>query len=588
MIATFEQIQFIVLKNPNKDIIDAGKQMNEKLRMHVHGIGMKEAIKHCEHFASKELYDVQKKYAISNKDLFGRLLQQEDMVFSARGGSTYFSLPESEEEQLHTILDDVKYGLSLRKWVKNFALQAYRCDPMGIIFIEVDEQGEEIVPGVTTRPNPYPTYKSIQTIYDYLPNGRTLEYVCFRLTVGEALTFGISDIGLKDRKATENSDYFRFVDDAKDVIVQRKDDTVILTTNISQQNPLPNPWGKTMAFVVSDLIQYDNPKCFVSPLDLVVELADSFLNDRSVRDLQKKYHGFAKAVEPLLQCPTCEGQGLIRGGKCPDCSTPNGDKGTGYKMRTKVSDVARFPLSIFEDGSGFDFNKVFGYVSPDIKGWEKQDASLEDLEELMEMTYWGTVRMQRPKPGSQPGGGEAITATESTSNDQPKEAKLNMVADWAEKTESMIADYIGRYWFTTFKKSSISYGRDYILRSPEEYKDIYVDLRTKGAPDSALDMAYKKWKQAEFKNNPVQLAIEMKKFQVEPFPHINTGNIKLVVTDFNDINCKLYFGEWSNTIPEGKWASPSSTAVSLREELKAYVLAKGIKEPLPDKKPILN
>lgn len=581
MNATFEQIQNIVLNNPNKDRIKQGREMSTKLMLHVYGTGMESALKQWDYFEKKEVYDERKKCAMSNKDVFGRLLQQEDLVFSARGGSSYFSLPDTQEESMNTLLDDVRYNLSLRKWIRNFALPAYRCDPMGVIFIEVEQLMVD-ASGQMREPKPYPTYKNIHCIYDYLSTGRKLEYICFQLKVSEALSFGIQDEKLRTMAANADTFYFRFVDDVKDIIVEKKDGIVILTTNITQQNPLPNAWNRCPAFIVSDLIRFDDPKSFISPLDLTVELADTFLNDRSVRDLQKKYHGFAKAIEPLMTCTKCNGEGFLNGNPCPDCSIPGAEKGTGYKLKSTVADVHKFPLEILKDVPSFDYSKIFGYVQTAVETWEKQDRSLDDLEELMEMTYWGTIRMTRPKPGS---GGETITATESVSNDQPREARLNMTADWAEKTESMIADYIGQYWFEGFKKSSISYGRDYILKSAEEYKDIYQELRTKGAPDSALDMAYRKWKQAEFKNNPVQLAIEMKKFQVEPFPHIALTQAKGIITDFTDYNCKLYFGEWANTIPEGKWAKASFTPVVLRLELKAYVEEKGIKEPAPEPKP---
>jgi hypothetical protein len=144
----------------------------------------------------------------------------------------------------------------------------------------------------------------------------------------------------------------------------------------------------------------------------------------------------------------------------------------------------------------------------------------------------------------------------------------------------MISDFIGEYWFDSYKQSSIAYGRDYILKTADEYKDIYQDLRTKGAPDSALDNAFRKWKQAEYMNNPMQLAIEIKKFMVEPFPHLKVAEAKGIITDFTDYNCKLYFGEWSNTITDAYWAT-AKVAV-LIDQMKQYVAAKGLKEPKPE------
>jgi hypothetical protein len=74
-----------------------------------------------------------------------------------------------------------------------------------------------------------------------------------------------------------------------------------------------------------------------------------------------------------------------------------------------------------------------------------------------------------------------------------------MTADWAETTENMIADFIGQYWFEgAWKRSSISYGSDYILKTADELMDTYQTLRTKGAPDFALDEALEKFYQAKY------------------------------------------------------------------------------------------
>lgn len=572
MTLKFEQIQAIIKNNPNKIAIEKGREMCKKLMLHLEGIGMEEAIIQCDHFASKDMHDVQKKYAISNVDLFARILQQEDMVFNARGGSSYFKLSETDEQAMNIILSDVGYGMNLRKWVKTFALQAYRCDPMGIIFMEL-EQMEINDAGEMAEPKAYPTYKSINRIFDYETEGRRLEYVVFKLNIGEALDFGIKDEAFKNLKADQETNYYRVVDDTKDLIVELKDGVVRMTTNIDQRNPLPNIWKRTPGFIVSDLIKYKDPDIFLSPVYNIVELADTYLQDRSIRDLQKKFHGFAKAVEPLLTCDKCDGSKFLNGTPCPSCTPPGGEP-TGYKLKTKISDVARFPLEILEKGN-FDFAKIFGYVSPDIKGWEKQDASLEDLAELMEMTYWGTIRIKKPKAGST---NEAITATESISNDAPKEARLNSIADWAEMTEKMIADFIGAYWFRDkFKSASISYGRDWILKTPEQLMAAYQTMREKGAPDFSLDEALEKYYQSKYQNNPIQLQRYIKMMNVEPFPHMLMIDAKNLVVNFEDYLAKLYFGEWSDTIPDLDWLRLPPTELIIK--LKDYVKAKEIKQP---------
>jgi hypothetical protein len=580
----FEQVRDIIVKNPNKSTIEKGREMCDKYMLHLYGRGMASAIKHCKHFVSDDMYKVQKEYAVSNVDLFGRVLQQEDMVFTAKGGSSSYGLPDTQERQMNIMLDDVSYGLNLRKWIRNFGLPALRSDPMGAIFIEVDQLVVDVNGQIMNEPRAYPTYKSIHCIYDKLSNGRKLEYICFQLTVADARSFGILDEELKNTNSSEKTEYFRFVDDAKDLIVKRKDGNITVVTNITQRNPLPNEWKRTPAFNISDLIQFYDPQIFFSPLHLVVELADCFLYDRSVRDLQKKHHGFSKPVEPLLTCGTCSGAKYVAGNNCPDCTPPGGEP-TGFKLKTKPADVARFPLSVFEAGS-FDFNRIFGYVSPDIKGWEKQDMSLNDLEVLIRCTYWGSTT-QTKTSGPSTSQNQEESATKTDTNQRPIEARLNMTADWCEKTESLIAGFLGEYWFDKVAPS-VSYGRDYILKTPDELMETYQTLRTKGAPDFAMDEALEKYYQAVYQNNPVQLAKYLKMLDVEPFPHISVLQAKPLIPDFTEFNCKLYFGEWANTVPDAKWVSSSVTPDMLRKELRTYVEAKGLKEPAPEPDPALN
>ncbi len=594
------QIGTIILRNPNKQLVQKGRTMADKLMRHVHGVGAADALKRAEYFESAELYNTKKDCAISNIDLFARLLQKEDMVFTARGGSSFFGLSEENEKTMHALLDDIRYNMSLRKWIQTFALQAYRSDPMGIILMEIESVTTVDDQPVTT-PKAYPTYKSTYSIHDYLPIGRRLEYVCFKLTVAQAISFGVQDPAFKDMKPDAETKYFRFIDDEKDIIVviagttdpqtgESSADTVMVATNV-RVNPIANEWGRVPAFVVSDLMRFDDPACLVSPLYYVVELADTYLEDRSVRNLQKKYHGFAKAIEPMLDCPTCFGDGYVGGKACPDCTPSGGDKGTGFKLKTKVADVAKFPLDILKEGN-FDYKRIFGYVTPDIASWNKQDMSLEALEELMKVTYWGASAQQKTTGPSNNGtSGQGTnqmqeTATKTLENMAPKEARLNATADWAEKTENLIATFIGQYWFgSTFKKSSIAYGRFYILKSPDELLTIYQSLRASGAPDFVLDEALTKYFHALYQTSPTELAIALKMLDVEPFPHLTIAQAKTLVTDFTDYNCKLYFGEWYSTLKDAEILIKAAT--ELRQQLRDYVQAKGLKEPQPVN-PILN
>jgi hypothetical protein len=571
MNCSFDYITNVIKNNPSKERIMKGREMADKLMLHLYGIGMESALAQCKYFENNDIYSVRKQYAVSNKDLFSRVLQQEDMVFSAKGGSSYYNLSENDEKQMSALLDEVRYGEPLRKWIRNFALPAWRADPMSVIFMEV----EKMDINSRTAPKAYPTYKSIYSIYDYLPSGRRLEYICFNLTASQAIAFGINDPELKDYAKNHKTTYFRFVDDVKDIFVKWTGDEV---KKVGDQ--VENIWGITPGFVTSNLMMFNDPSCFLSPLDATIELADSFLTDRSIRDLQKRYHGFSKAVEPLLTCSSCDGTGTIAGNACPEClPAPGATQGTGYKMKTKVSDVARFPMNLFES-AGFDFRKIFGYVTPDIEGWEKQDSSLSVLESLINMTYWGTGHAQTTSgPSIKTGQAQPETATKTLDDRQPRYSRLNQTAEWCEKTEMLIADFIGKFWFNSFKKSFIAYGRYYILETPDELMVEYQQMRSSGAPEASLYEALEKYYHSVYQNSPIELAVRLKLLYVEPFPHLKIGEAKMVVTDPLDFNCKLYFGEWYSTMKDIEIVVTATN--KLRDKLREYVKNKNIPTPVP-------
>lgn len=525
MVFTDDQIAGIIKTNPQKKLVKYAQDQASKLKTLIHGENLSSALARDQYFENEDIYKSRNSSAMSNKDLFARLFHREQMVFTAQGGASYFTgISEQQAKDFNQKLDNIRFSMSLRRWIEHFSLPAFRCDPMGVIFIEFDQTA-------------YPTYKCSSTVYDYLPNGRKLEYVSFQLTKTDCDLFGITDENLKDQQPDFKTNYYRFVDDLRDVIV--KYENSIVTTIDS----LKHGWKQTPSFIISDIISFDDTQKFLSPVNEVLELAKSFLNDRSIRDLQKKYHGFLKAIEPLLQCGICEGTGFLSGSACPECTPLGADKGTGYKLRTKVADVARFPIKT-GSGENFDFNKYFGYVKLPIEVWDKQDASLQDIENLITDVYWGTEKRQSttgPKKGDK---SIEETATKTLANLQPIYARLNTTADWAEKTENIIADFVGKKEFTSFKKSQISYGRYYILETPEELMEEYLTLKEKGASQSSLFSALKRYLHSAYQADPSTLAVELKMINVEPFIHYTTSEVLANNPAKIDYYCKLYFSEW--------------------------------------------
>lgn len=534
-VVPFDQIQQIIKLNPNKQLISNAKTVANNLMMQVYGVGLQDSLPKYGYFESDAIHAERLQGAISNKDLFERILKREEMVFSAQGGVSYYDGLNTEQTlSFDAVLDNIRFNMTIRKWVKEFALNAYRTDPMSLLFVEVSPDAKQV----------YPTYKSISCIFDYKTTGRKVEYVAFNMTVGDCLNFCVVDPGLENMQSSQTTSYYRFIDDAYDYIVKNTDGV------ISEYSSLPLLFDSLPAIVTSDLINFQNPYQFSSPLDRTIELAQEFLQDRSIRNLSKKYTGFQKVVEPLVQCGTCNGTGYYLGAACPDCTTGRQDKGTGFKLVTKVSDVMRIPI---DTDSNFDFKKYFGYIAPDISTWDKQDTSLNDLENFMVDTYWGTVNRTTTTGPTQGETGldSNKTATQVNEDIKPIYARLNMTADWAEQTENALCDFIGEYLYKdSFKKSARTYGRYYILETPDEIRVTYLDTKSKGAPQSTLSEILSKYYHSLYAENKIKLNISLKLMRVEPFVHYTTVQVQAMNPSRIDFFCKMYFSEWLATLEE--------------------------------------
>lgn len=533
------EISFIIKENPNKAVITAARQAANNLMMHVFGVGLQTALTQYQYFESGDVYTERKDGAISNQDLFERILKREEMVFNAQGGVAFYDgLTPAQTLTFDAQLDTIRYGMNIRKWIQNFALNAYRTDPMSLLFVEVSPSGDTV----------YPTYKSIACVYDYNTTGRRVEYVVFTLTVGDCKAFGVVDTTLDNMKAGETTNYYRVVDDAGDYIYKNADGAVIEVSGLSKVNT----FKVVPAIITSDLINFSNPSKFNSPLDPMLELAGEFLKDRSIRNLSKKYTGFPKSVEPLLQCGTCNGTGYLSGAACPECTTLAGqNKGSGYKLKTKVSDVARF--SVDPDGK-FKIQDYYAYITPDIGTWDKQDTSLNDLENFMTDTYWGTVNRTTTTGPTQGETGldSNKTATQVNQDMKPIYNRLNQTADWAETTENALCDFIGYYSFRdSFKKSSRTYGRYYILETPDEIREEYLEAKAKGAPQSTLNEILSKYYHSLYAENKIKLSIALKLMRVEPFLHYTVIQVQTMNPSRIDFFCKMYYSEWIATLEDG-------------------------------------
>lgn len=538
-----------IIKHPHsKELIEYGVATYEKNMLHLRGLGMKSAIERIDHFENDDVHPIRQKYAISNVDLFNRLLQEEEQVFTTVGGQITIGAPVSKDEDIARYTVDLGNKMPLRKWMQRVGYDAYNADPMGLLFVEHDGQ------------KPMVTYKCIKSIQDYKNNGRHLEYVCFKIDKHDYRSYNIGGV-MMDMQST--AQYFRFIDDVQDTVVKYDNGQAI------EVNTVPNVFGQVSGFIISDIVDFTNHNRFMSRLYPIIELADCFLKDRSVEQLQKNYHGFAKAVEPFLQCGTCRGEGVKGGLPCPDCSTPGMDIGTGYKRKTKVSDVSRFPLEMLKE-INFDFHKIFGYVTPDIASMEYQNKALTALEAVMYRTHWGSNSpVNVDFNGTQ---NIQETATKTLTDTQPKRSVLNSLADWCEHSESMLISFIVQFYKNQQPSSvSVSYNRDYVLNTPEELLDVVHLMKKNYDPPSTITALTIQYIKASYKNNPNKQVIETKKYLAYPLPNDNVTSIESseYVEDRDKVACR-YYSQWCTTVSESEWLTMEVS--ELREKLYKYCL----------------
>jgi hypothetical protein len=566
MILSEQEIREIIVSNPNKELVQKGRDYNARLCTHFYGTGLDKykAMDTVEGFEKPSLHALRVKYASSNKDLFARVSRPVDKVFSAKGGSTYYNLPDTQEKRARQLASDIKSGYSIKSWVENFWKPHFQDDPYGILFMEITapvqkaillkQQGKSFV---------YPTYRSITTIYDYQPNGAAFEYVVFELTREEKSEYGVKP---EDR-------YFRVVDDAADYIVKREDETVI----IDQTRTLKNFFGYVPAIRNSDIPDPNTENGVLSYFDEVLELADRFLLKGSIKVTHEFLHGFPKYWEYADDCLMCGGTGHVAAGTCPDC------KGSGKSIMTKVSDAKLLNYPQTKEDAIVTPN-VAGYVSPDKTYWEISTQDLQLLEDLMNFTLWGSNPMPKTQGMQTSADGKTQTATEILSDVKPQSDRLHPISESAAKRDKFILDGAVRIQIQpSYPGSSVNYGKRYMLESPDVLWEKYQDARTKGGAASVLDDLLMEYYEAKYDSDPVKLAIQSKLMKVEPFIHFTPQQVQLLKPAEEDYKAKLYFSEWLSTVNEAMLLSFS--VEELRANLVETVKVKQLPQP-EEKKPI--
>jgi hypothetical protein len=186
--------------------------------------------------------------------------------------------------------------------------------------------------------------------------------------------------------------------------------------------------------------------------------------------------------------------------------------GKGHLRRNDVTDVSIIDLPR-DDQSPIITPNVEGFVSPDLDTWARMNEDLADSEDLIESTMWGTTRVKE---------GTNETATGRFLDVQPIMVKLDSFADNVEWVHNKLAHFV-ESWLLGSPKDTfefhITYGRRFIIESPDSILEKYTESREKGDNNTILDKLLSEYILSKYQSNPIMLEEMQKKRQVEPYVH---------------------------------------------------------------------
>jgi len=503
MILTEEQAIQIVKDNQTVcKSIKKARDYNKELSALINGDGFaEELINRIEHIESEDKAKARLKYARNIQDYFSRLLSPIQNIFSSAGGIVKFNIPnESQYKEFLATISNVRDGKSLSKYIQDYWVNLYHSDPNGLIFIEYStDEGLEIKP----------TYKNINCIRNYEPNGQICEWVLFEPETEEN--------GTKE---------WRLVDDLTDWTIYQSGELF----QVSTDETFIHPFGEVPAIIISDIIDIKN-KIRLSPFDAIIGLSKEYARDQSIKTIYKFLNGFPTHWRYVTQCRSCQGTGKKDNKSCPDCD------GHGYYKKKDVTDMVTLPIPS-NDGVKLAPD-IAGYISPDLETWDQYTKELDILEKIAYNTHWGTNVQNATNE----------TATGRFIDIQPVMNRLNSYADTAEFVEWKITELIANAVLPTkVKNESISlivYGRRFIIDSPDVILENYNKAKRENANITILDRLFNEYLTSKYKNDPSWLREENIKASIEPYLHLSILETSTIF-GVQEAKKKNYFQDWWN------------------------------------------
>lgn len=490
MIFSEQEIKDILIKHSQttEQWVRDAREQSKTLKALVTGEGFHdELIQNIEHLESKERAEVRRKYSKDIRDLFHRVMIKRKNVFDANGGSENININSNKiKEELQTRLSSFKANKSLYEYLGDTYFTLVDTDPNGVLMLEYKQMNNEF--------DLYPSYKSIDDIRYYSSKGQMVDYIVFEPKIN------------KDTTAKT----WRVVDD-------KTDWTFIELSGIFTLVPdktFNHPFGKTPAIILSENCVVGS-EVRLSPINSITELAKDYARDKSVLTIYKFQKG-----NPIhwrygdVRCKTCQGLGKTGDKTCLSCD------GKGQRKKQDVSDIYYIPVP--KEGQPSLGNNIAGFTSPDLETWKQYKEDLRDMELLIDDTIWGTDKTHQSKQTNE-------TATGRFIDMQPITNTLNGYSNVVEYVYNTMANWVLNFVDLSKEREeklyNKSFGRRYIIESPDVLMTKYGEAKSNGDNNTILDKILEEYILSKYKSNPHMQDLMIKKSKIEPYLHLTNKEV---------------------------------------------------------------
>ncbi len=476
MVLSEEKIKQLIISPEHRADIEEAIRLQDEAKVHVTGEGYKDALartmgkeRSIEFGLTRELTEPVTKFLTKKiKDELSRWKNTQGTRKSYDFGDD-----KNKSEDFVKILTSVWKDNTIDSfayWLND----AIYTDFNGFAMIEMPVRvGDLIVrdgiPG-SKIDAPYIIFKSIEDIYDFKCNGRSIEYIIINYGVSVEVSGGV----------TVEHRLYRVIDDEFDAVYINRAGTVEPYAN---ELPIKNKLKFVPAIQIGDILAHTlNDYIKVSPINQCQPHLNDYITRHAEHVSSEVQHAYPILAIKGSRCNyiSPEGSACSKGkikigakeANCPRCN------GSGAVVIRNSSEVVMVP-EVDKTGKAYDPSMIGQYIVPPTAILKHQSEELDSLENTI--IYSGTgIAKALAKSSIQ-------TATEIVLNIKPLEDKISSILDNIEFVETFLTDCIGKIVYDdSYKGCEVHYGRKLNIRDDNIILDEIEKSKRSGMPVSHI------------------------------------------------------------------------------------------------------